>query len=319
MLASGAAQTIESGFPPHLGELVMGNNGSADGITAIFPQAASVSGTGTINAAVFPLLDYPNWKMTWVWRFTRAQDGSLTTPANFNKKTFYIGLAFREGSVNSRPSIFIGCRFDKDTTAPAISDATLKLEAVVNTVSGGRNNTQGTVVDTGITPTENTWYRLDMLCTAAGVVQMAVNGAAFSSFTIPVYSDSSGGTTSQRTNGQAQIQYGGLKNPWGNGSKVTVSGITSTNAVLNGVQTVLAGGGDTIVAWADTGGTLSLQVDTIATSGLPGVFPWMSFGNDTEASPVVDTSVRIDYFSFVWNPGVGGGTGTPDATKSRYF
>src|SRR6185437_10111515 len=105
----------------------------------------------------FPLLGQPSWKMIFVWRFHPASE-SNGTPINFNKKSVYIGLAGSGQALvdhsMSRPALFIGARFDTDPTTPTIGDTTIHLEAVANPFSAtnARNNTQGTVVDTGIAP-----------------------------------------------------------------------------------------------------------------------------------------------------------------------
>ena len=56
------------------------------------------------------------------------------------------------------------------------------------------------------------------------------------------------------------------------------------------------------------------------TTVYPAMVPFVSFGNDSQATPVAGTKgLGIDYFGFVWNPGVGGGTGTPNSLLARYF
>jgi hypothetical protein len=47
----------------------------------------------------------------------------------------------------------------------------------------------------------------------------------------------------------------------------------------------------------------------------------LSFGNTNQnPTPVANRNgFWLDYFSFIWNPGVNGGTGTANANKSRYF
>jgi hypothetical protein len=106
------------------------------------------------------------------------------------------------------------------------------------------------------------------------------------------------------------------------GSKVTLANLVAPFNVLNGLQTLLitngpgAGSGMNFnfinpdIAGGNTVGTAV---------GLPAVTPIFSFGNDTQAAPVIATAIVIDYFSLIWNPGVGGGTGTPTATKPRYW
>jgi hypothetical protein len=53
----------------------------------------------------------------------------------------------------------------------------------------------------------------------------------------------------------------------------------------------------------------------------PGVGPFMSFGNDTQATtPAInDVSLFFEFCSLIWNPGVGGGTASTNSLRARYF
>ena len=333
--------------PLHIGEVQWNNSTSSNStptqgignITFNFPSSPAVQDLSNISWA---LLSIPNWKATFIWRFHRGVDeifNGSSPNINFSKKSVYIGLAFNNASPSSngwsRPPIFIGARYDTDNTAPAISDATIKLEAVENALPNGagtagitRNNTQGTVVDTGITPSEDAYYRLDILCTSVGVVQMSINGATPSTFTLSkmtVHAGDPGSDSIVANHGQAALFLGSVagvnvNHPFGPGESVQVSG---TSTALDGtfINDSSAGSGQstnnihylesTVVAQSSPGGWSLL--------GFPSLVPIFMFGNDSQAGPVVNCRICIDYFSFVWNPGVGGGTGTPDPTKSRYF
>jgi hypothetical protein len=222
-------------------------------------------------------------------------------------------------------------------TTPAISDTTMKLEAVTDPFFNlvvGRNNTQGTVVDTGIVPTEDVYYRLDIICTTAGQVSMSINGAVPSTFTIPKYTINSSGPGPDSVvglKGQAALTFGSLysgksiTHPFGPGEPILVSGMTGPQVTLNGnwVDNNVA---DTfsdsrVVHFKYTGVNVSqASPGNWSVQGYPSLLPIFMFGNDTQDSPAsADARICVDYFSFVWNPGVGGGTGTPDPTKSRYF
>ena len=223
----------------------------------------------------------------------------------------------------------MGLRYDTDTTAPAISDATFKFEVVTNFAAAGttRVNTQGTVVNTGVTPALGT-YRLEIQCLASGVITMSLNGSTPVSFNIPTVT-TGGSNTVIVTDGVASLNMdngGGTTNSiivFSAGSKTTFSGWGAPFASFNGAQTLVCVGDNgqpthaaILTGLANTGNTpVSGNI-----TGLPAVVPLFSFGNDTQAAPVAfSTSLSCDFFSLIWNPGVGGGTGTPVSTKSRYF
>ena len=288
------------------------------------------------DVMAWPLLAFPSWKATFIWRFHRTIEIPSGIAPNFSQKSIYIGLANNVDLPTngwSRPPIFIGARYDTDTTAPAISDTTIKLESVQNALPTGstptRDNTQGTVFDTGITPAEDVYYRLDIICTVAGTVTMSINGAAPQTFTLPkiVITAGSANTAVRANNGEALLQFGTIgglfvTHPFGPGVPVTVAG-TGTSPTLDGNyntnQTYIASTINDRISYlfAPTVG-LATPVGWTVT-GFASLIPVILFGNDTQAAPVNDNMICIDYFSFVWNPGVGAGTGTPDPTKSRYF
>ena len=154
--AGGNTPSYGGGVPGHCGELLLPNSNSANS----FVSLTHPTGTNTPYQYGLDLLANPGWQISIVWRWFATAPGG--TAVNFLQKTFYAGLCFYDGTMPARPCIFIGARYDTDNTAPAISDTTIKLEAVVNALGSARNNAQGTVVDTLITPAENTYYRLDI-------------------------------------------------------------------------------------------------------------------------------------------------------------
>ena len=348
ILSSNAGATLAASYQPglapiHIGEFcwansTVNNSTPTSGIGNIsILGVASQPNTSTMSWA---LLGVPSWKATFIWRFHRSTDAGIfgTTP-NFNKKSVYIGLA-NDNSVPSagwsRPPIFIGARYDTDATAPAISDTTIKLEAVQNAFPNGnnvitRNNTQGTVVDTGVTPVEDAYYRLDITCTVAGTVTMSLNGSAPSIFVVPQVTINAGGagTGVNSGGGQASLGFGTtggatVNHPFGPGALITVAGFGGADSALNGSYVCnqssgLASGTNNQLDYAlVTAVALDGPVGWSVT-GYASLLPIFMYGNDSQAAPATDTMICIDYFSLVWNPGVGAGTGTPDATKSRYF
>jgi hypothetical protein len=220
-------------------------------------------------------------------------------------------------------------------TFPAISDSTIKFEAVENTMFAGqigRNNVQGTVVDTGLAPTEDVYYRLDMLCTTAGQVIMSINGATTTTFTIPKMTISTGTGAANANfvakNGQAQMDWGtdptgtlDINGPFGPGEPILVAGtggLLDANWTVNNVGN--SGQSKTrVIHFKYTGVNVADTSAAFNVTGYPSLIPIFMFGNDSVAAPATDSRICVDYFSFVWNPGVGGGTGTPVSTKSRYF
>jgi hypothetical protein len=339
---TGAFQISENHMglhPLHLGEFTWTNSttNNSTATQGIGNISLAVTGFGSgsdTEITAWPVLAFPSWKATFVWRFHRPGEIPANNAPNFGKKSIYIGLGNDVLPPQlgwTRPSIFIGARYDTDPTAPAISDSTIKLEAVQNSLPTGntitRNNTQGTTFDTGITPVEDVYYRLDILCTAAGTVQMAINSATLHSFTLPkfVVTAGSASTAVRANNGEALLQFGTtggnqVSHPFGPGTPVTVAGTgTILDGTFNTNQTFIGTQANDRISYL-FGSTVALATPTGYTvTGYAGLLPIVMFGNDSQAAPATDNRVCVDYFSFVWNPGVGGGTGTADPTKSRYF
>lgn len=310
-----------TGFPPHLGELWVpttttqgtGSNGSN---SFVFPST-----TTSVHQTAWDLLNNPGWKCTIVWRWLRQ--AAQTAPV-FTNKTFYAGLCMYEaGNLINRPSVFIGARFDTDTTAPSIVDTTINLEAVVNAVSGTRNNTQGIVVNTGLAPTENIYYRLDIECTAVGTVVMSLNGASTTSFVVPKSTLTEPNTNAASANngeGQYALNGGtGGVSPWSNGSSITISNMTGGAAVFNGSHILFSNGNnDSLIVFPTT--TANFSANTAATIvGYPALAPFLTWGNNSTAgSWAADTYLAWDFFGFDWDPFTFEGT-APISTLSRFF
>jgi len=316
--------------PDGFGGFNISNSSTAAGFVNI-----NLVGTNTRDT-LYPLFDYPNWKATFV--FALVPGDVFASGSYFTQKALYIGLGANPASSGTnawaaRPHIFMGLRYDTDTTAPAISDATFKFEVVTNFngTAVTRVNTQGTVVNTGVTPAFGS-YRLEIQCVASGVITMSLNGSAPVSFNIPTLTTGTavfGGEAVKVQDGVALLNpdtAGGTlynANVFSAGSKVTLASFTAPFASFNGAQT-LVGVGDgstsTHAAILTSIGNQGNQTNSGTITGFPAVVPFFSFGNDTQAAPVNGaTSLLCDFFSLIWNPGVGGGTGTPVSTKSRYF
>lgn len=306
---------------PHLGCVGLVNGSSAGCSTIYWP----VQGTNTPWGAAMPLLDYPPWKMIFVFSFDQAGNFTTSLPSNafsMTKKSFYMGCQMNLGSpTNTRPTVYFGLRYDTDTTSPSIGDTTFWFEGVANSPSNSRVNTQGTTYNTGVTPANGNWYRFEMLCTVAGEVQFTLvdetnDVTVTKTLTIPQFSQTLSDSQTSGTLGLFSVTASNYQyTPYG--GKVTLSGMTHI-AGLNGVQTLLVTSGPNILGSTSLS-TVANGSETGHVTGNFGCIPFVTFGNDTEASPVANVTMNWDFFSFAWNPGVGGGTATPNPLKSRYF
>jgi hypothetical protein len=330
---SGGAKTAVRGVAglPAMGAFAISNGSNANGYDNVNLTASSV---GAAASPFIPLFDYPvGWKAIFIFALATGDADALTAPY-FTQKSLYVGLA-SAGQVSAwpaRPAIFMGLRYDTDTTAPSIADSTFHFEVVSNPATNStRNNTQGTVIDTGIAPDFGV-YRLEIEMIAPGVITMSLNGSAPQTFSVPTATAGGTGASGQQAMVVSNI---GRFNPgtlagssnalvFAAGSKVAISGITTVAlAFLNagGPYTLLnmavEVSGHFRIVHANVGNTSSANG---AMTGFPAVIPIFSFGNDTQAAPTADTlSFLADFFSLVWNPGVGGGTGTPNRLLPRYF
>lgn len=315
----------DAGFPPHPGIYAMTSSTTANNTGVLFVPSVGVAGTLT---GAWALFDYPFWKLTWIFQFVReAPDSASGAPPTFTmaKKSFYAGLfsiTAAGAPTTARPGTFCGLRYDTDTTSPSIGDTTFHFEAVANQAAGsGRVNTQGTVINTAITPIENDWYRFEMLCTAAGQVVMSLtdttNATAFTSSAITMPSWTTTVTLAGVVNGLGVAETantGANIVQWVRGSKVTISG---TTVGINGLQTVLFDS-LSVIQFPTSSANTAIISQSGSMTGFPAVSPFIAFGNDSEVTPQ-STTCAIDFFSFIWNPGVGGGTATPNPNISRYF
>ena len=338
---SGATVQRLQGAYPNVGlELISSGTTTTTFSSAYLPFSATSTGAAGNQITALPLLDYPGWKMVWVFGWPSKR--TIGSASNFPlaKKQFYCGLSTVVNSassdtwspanaVNARPQYFIGLRFDTDTTAPAISDTTFHFEVVANANFGQtRNNTQGTVVDTGMTPTEYTWYRFEMLCTVAGQIQMTLTGggSTFNSTLSPSQITSVGGTgglsiTLARGNGLGEMNQASPATSITNGftmavgSKVTISG--ATNSFYDGTVTLFSCVTNSTAFLFSLAGGSNTEAGSPATlTYFPGLVPYIGFGNDTQATPA-NVDLGIDFFSLVLSQGLAGVSQVPN--NSRYY
>jgi hypothetical protein len=334
---------ISSGFPC-FGSVSFINNSTA-GNNAEMALGDSISYP---QPYAWPVFDYPGWKMIWVFQLGKHTQGDGVW--NWNKVSFYIGLGGlipnSNVSVSNVPRLPSGCwlRYDTDTTAPSINDTQFVFECVTNVVSNASptrsvSNVQGNTFGTGISAQENHTYRFEMTCVAAGQIQMLlVDGTAGTSasktLTMPTWTLAGSNTHETYNTGSNFVEFdfynssgGFIAAPFGPGSKIGVSGIVATGYTgLNGNWIVqggtLAGSASSIANTIWYGSSLPASGTQIngTYTGYPAMIPWFAFGNDSTASPTANTKgVAVDFFGFVWNPGVGGGTGIPNSLKPRYW
>jgi hypothetical protein len=329
---AGTAQYQWAGIPPHLGTISWSNATSSGNSACLWGPNAGATANGYINSMA--LLNNPGWKMVYVFQFSPL-GGASGVAASFTSKSFYLGLTgdlsdTDVASSASRPQIFIGLRYDTDRTNPSIADTTFHFEVVQNTLvsSYSRNNTQGTTYDTGITPTANTWYRLEILCTVAGSVQLSLyeegqSSGQTSTIAVSTYTVTLTGNAAaiENTNGIAEFSFFSHQHPWGPGAAIVISGLTGSGAgALDGSWVVdLPNGSSTSIFWTNPEANVS-DVNTNGTvTGYPNLVPCIRWGNNTTAgSWTQDTYFQLDFFGFVWNSGLAAAPLSLAQTNSRW-
>lgn len=304
--------------------------------TLTVPNSTTVNGydafwlkwdNGSTAIQGWPLFDYPAWKVVYIFSLDL---GILTSSSSqtfsMAKKSLYIGLGYNlANNPCVRPATFCGLRFDTSTTSPSIGDTDFVFECVCNPSgsSGTRNNTQGNTFSTGIAPALGVWYRLEILCTTAGSVTMSLSDGSTtvtSTLAMPKYSEGTG-TSAILSNGVWLIDNSSFYSQAAGGTKITLAGLTRSTA-LNGIQVAAMGatsGAATSLFGYSSDSAVSSGSETGTQTYYSALMPLFSFGNDNESSPVFNAALEMDFFSFVWNPGVGGGTGTPNSNKARYW
>ena len=206
---------------------------------------------------------------------------------------------------------------------PAISDTEFVFEYVANPLNATtqRNNTQGQTSSTGVTPTEGTWYRLDIESVASGVVTLTLSsgGSQLATWTVTATPVLLGTTTASSatiqagnnaiTIGCAQTFNGTnmVYSPFGIGSQLTLGGTAPTGMTVGDVYTeVGSNAGQADVSFLVTGAAAGNVGCTL--TGYPAFFPgWMGLSTDTTTSHVTySCGIQYDFFAFVWNPGLAG-------------
>ena len=329
---STATSIAQSSTPPYFGGLLLPNSASS-GDSAKLIQGMAAPWTRSQSQA-WPLLDYPSWKLVWEFEICRPyifSQSNVPVAFNWAKVSTYVGLgAFPSGGAIGAAAVprtpyFIGLRYDTDPTSPAISDTDFVFEAVANstdTATRAALNVQGTVVHTGITVTEGTHYRLEMECTVVGSVALTLSDGttSFSStLVMPKFVSTSSSNEYYSLNGIGEIDANVATMPSGPGTLIGVSGISGALAAFNGTWPALGSGGTSFVNIL-MGGSLGPALANSTITFYPAMAPYLAFGNDSQAGQAAQTkALSVDFFGFDWNPGVGGGTGTPNSILARYW
>lgn len=330
-------------IPPYLGGNSFTNSTTANqwGTVILTPGLTSTNPYNGLQAS-WPLFDFPSWKMEWIFYIgvRNPENSAYSLPHT----SFYLGLTtapapstYIASSTAARPPFFVGLRYDTDTTAPSIGDTTFWFEAVSNpnfTASASRINTQGNTFNTGITPAQGQPYRLEMICTQAGQVQMRVTPGmtSFQTLAVPttaINSTSSSSFSLQSANGYGNVIQSATSTAntssnlnFSSGSKITISGAVSPHTQWNGTfqcQPNWQGNGAYFIPLAGTD-TYFPASGTVSITGYPGVLPFMNWGNDTSGFNSALGELTLNSFAFVWNPAVNPSNAlTPNATKPRYW
>ena len=212
-------------------------------------------------------------------------------------------------------------------TGVAFSDTGYVFEAVQNAAVG--SNLQGTTYNTGIA-IDNNWHRFRMRSLVAGTILFSLDGGTEIALTMGAQTLTASSANSQYLAFTQEIHSGGLQ----------VTDVTQPIATgpcpCPGTPVVVAGAsGGTLGAFNGTWNAIEQQqianayIDTSSISSNAGgdsttgtmtfynnFAPFMMLMNDSTGSTTVKC-VFVDFFSFVWNPGLSAAGGTPVATNPR--
>lgn len=331
------------GFP-NFGVLAMTPDTSAadhGGVLTLTPLGGLANGAGILNTAWMPLLDHPGWQVEFVFCFAQLYPYNSPNAFTMANTSAYIGVGdLGIGAAVPRPYSFVGVRYDTDTTSPSIGDTTFVLEASLNAQQGSgiRFNNQGTLGGTfvtSITPTEGTWYRVTIQSTAFATVVITLSGGgqtASQTFVLSPPGYQNNGNSSALLNNfstsgvmgvsslpSTTTNTNGYVTPCP-GSIVTLSNFSGGSAFANGTYSVLGVNGLGIFSVKSPALNSSTPFSVYFLACYPGVTPIASLCNDSTGGTNPQTrQLMIDFFSFVWNPGVNSGTGNPNSSLSRYF
>jgi hypothetical protein len=337
---SGLSKTLCMGGFPNLGQvqlfpsLTTANSGGSMVPSSTWGSNRTNPGDSNSDlSSRWPLLDYPGWTATWVFRIVRPNIRSAEqTPIAFDKTKLSLYVGFANGGTatppmqfSQRPNVFYGVRFDTDSTSPSIGDTTFHLEACQNAINSqvvtrfNAVGTNGGNFDTTIAPSEDIFYTLQMSYLMSGSLVMTfTDGTTTSSttFTLTPLSMSglnNGGFGITKNQGLVFLPCGPAAFTssagcfgFGTKSKATISGMTGGFAVYNGTKLILdtdeGNTGALAIYFKDpTGGSVG-NPGTFTMSGYSALVPFVGISNDTTGGAAVGSrSVAVDEFHFIWN------------------
>lgn len=312
-LVNGTSSFTISGSIPNVGILSINTGVTNSSGYQLYLSGAHLGIAGEQSSAMLPPGDFPGWKMTWIFRMATDTFGPRILTPNTVSLVFYLGLGGGDSVIaNARRSSGMWLRFDK-----TLSDTTYKFECVANATDG--DATQGTVIDTGVTPDFN-WHRLQIRSTTAGTILFQLDNTAEQSIAAPSLVMAVGNTALNRTTNTVQFNFPSTGTQILPGQNIVIASTTgATN--FNGTFTIIGNRGlageanwnQTAVNDANTpgGGTATI---------FPAMSPYLRWGNSAAGTPVQKT-LFIDYFAFIYNPMLANswiGTAA-DAAKARWY
>src|SRR5208282_3935568 len=299
-------------------------------------NAASGLTTYTITA---PLLNSvgPGCTVTVAGFVTNTSNNGTFTVNQYTQNATSIILNNASGVAESHAATI---------TTQSIADTKFQFEVVQNpNLQSARNNAQGTVSNTSITPTAGVSYRLEMLCNAAGQIVMTLSGggqSATHTFTGIAQSAFTGSASTgganinlQRQNGYGELEFASgpsaamtryytasteTNPPLVPGSHITISGSGKSefNAsfIISGLDYTNAAGGWT---WVLPGAADSENSSAAKIAFYPALIPYFGFGNDTQSAGTLYGGCMIDFFALVISPSLMTSPVQFISTDSRYW
>lgn len=293
---------IRGGAISHLGQLMWTNTASINNVGTVAPAISGADmggGSAQFMSSFMPLLDVAPWTLTYIFKFDSWPFFASGVDFTANNACFYLGLT---GDVNfssqTRPRVGAWLRLDTDTTAPSIGDTTFVLEIVNNAQTANsftRNNTQGTTLNTGVTPVPGVWHTLTISSTTAGTISLSLDGgtaltAAFPQTSLALGANGNSFTASGSKKNWELSWIVGATAPVGslaNGSSFAISGVTTPGyTTLNGTWTCSMASNAAHIWWYGSSDLASSSLNNNITVNFnPALMPFMTAGNSGVASP----------------------------------
>lgn len=299
-----------------------------NGLSFTITSVANAAGGQTVYTGVFSATNTLNFQQVTISGFVNAVNNGTFAVASNTATTITVNNPSGAAETHAATA-----------TTPAIGDTTFKMEWVYNhfvQAAGIRNNiqggnsiwgTNGATVDTTITPVRGVYYRLNMSCFTSGQLIMTLTGGGNTfthTFTLAQFQPTcraTGGSYSAGA-GTGLVAFGGSNSEeiWiCPGNKVTVSGLTGTGIPLNGSWVTTLGYSNNVFFVSAL--TIGAVAATPQLSYYPGMYPMANSGNDSTAVNAVGTlrGTWLDYFSFVYSPGLQTNPPSFGTNTARYW